>query len=289
MNFPRNNPYQPFFYSLVLVIGVLLGFKINQSTSFTSPQRGGGGSANKVNQVLNYIEQEYVDTINKNRLTETAITSILENLDPHSAYIPASEVQAMNEPMQGNFEGIGIEFNILKDTIIVVAALAGGPSEALGIKAGDRIVKIEKENVGGIKITNNDVLKRLRGAGGTKVKISIKRRGVSRLLDFTITRGKIPIYSVDAAYMIDKQIGYIKISRFAATTYDEFLKASDALLEQGMKNLVLDLRGNPGGYLNTAISICDEFLSTGKKSCTLKVNRIHEKIIQQLLPVVWKI
>jgi carboxyl-terminal processing protease len=265
MNFPRNNPYQPFFYSLVLVIGVLLGFKINQSTSFTSPQRVGGRNANKVNQVLDYIEQEYVDTINKNRLTETAITSILENLDPHSAYIPASEVQAMNEPMQGNFEGIGIEFNILKDTIIVVAALAGGPSEALGIKAGDRIVKIEKENVGGIKITNNDVLKRLRGAGGTKVNISIKRRGIIRLLEFTITRGKIPIYSVDAAYMINKQVGYIKISRFAATTYDEFLKASDKLLAQGMKNLVLDLRGNPGGYLNTAISICDEFLSTGKK------------------------
>ena len=132
MNFPRNNPYQPFFYSLVLVIGVLLGFKINQSTSFTSPQRGGGGSANKVNQVLNYIEQEYVDTINKNRLTETAITSILENLDPHSAYIPASEVQAMNEPMQGNFEGIGIEFNILKDTIIVVSALAGGSAGGFG-------------------------------------------------------------------------------------------------------------------------------------------------------------
>ena len=262
----KHNPFQPLFYAIVLCLGVFIGFKINQSSSLIPLIPGTyGGSSGKVNQVLNFIEQEYVDTISKNRLTDEAITSLLQNLDPHSSYIPASEVQAMNEPMQGNFEGIGIEFNILDDTIVVVAALAGGPSEALGIKAGDRIVKIEKENVGGIKIKNNDVLKRLRGAGGTKVTISIKRRGVARLLPFTITRGKIPIYSVEAAYMLNKDCGYIKISRFAATTYDEFLNASNDLLNKGMNSLVLDLRGNPGGYLNTAISICDEFLVNGKK------------------------
>ncbi|MBL0047565.1 MAG: S41 family peptidase [Bacteroidetes bacterium] len=262
----KHSPFQPFFYALVLALGVFLGYKINQSSNLGMliPGMKNSGSG-KVNQVLNYIEQEYVDTISKARLTDEAITSLLQNLDPHSAYIPASEVQAMNEPMQGNFEGIGIEFNILNDTIIVVAALAGGPSEALGIKAGDRIVKIEAENVGGIKIKNNDVLKRLRGEGGTKVKISIKRRGIAKLMDYTITRGKIPIYSVDAAYMLNNTTGYIKVSRFAATTYDEFLKASDDLLDKGMLSLVLDLRGNPGGYLNTAISICDEFLSSGKK------------------------
>ena len=262
----KHNPFQPLFYALILALGVFIGFKMNLSGNGTIPFTGKSmNSGGKVNQVLNYIEQEYVDTINKNRLTDEAITSLLQNLDPHSAYIPASEVQAMNEPMQGNFEGIGIEFNILDDTIIVVAALAGGPSEALGIKAGDRIVKIEKENVGGVKIKNNDVLKKLRGAGGTKVNISIKRRGVSKLLNYTIVRGKIPIYSVDAAYMLNNTTGYIKISRFAATTYDEFLKASDELLKNGMNSLVLDLRGNPGGYLNTAISICDEFLESGKK------------------------
>jgi carboxyl-terminal processing protease len=266
MESKKHNPFQPFFYALVLVIGVLLGFKINQSSNlaFSIPGIRSSGSG-KVNQVLNYIEQEYVDTISKTRLTDEAITALLKNLDPHSAYIPASELQAMNEPMQGNFEGIGIEFNILDDTIIVIAALAGGPSEALGIKAGDRIVKIEGKNVGGIKITNADVLKKLRGGGGTKVNISIKRRGVSKLLDFSIVRGKIPIYSVDASYMINATTGYIKVSRFAATTYDEFLKASNDLLKSGMSKLILDLRGNPGGYLNTAISICDEFLVSGKK------------------------
>jgi carboxyl-terminal processing protease len=262
----KYSPFQPLFYAIVLILGLLLGFKINQSSSisFMAPGTQNAGSG-KVNQVLNYIEQEYVDTISKERLTDEAITSLLQNLDPHSAYIPASEVQAMNEPMQGNFEGIGIEFNILNDTIIVVSALTGGPSEALGIRAGDRIVKIEKTNVGGVKIKNADVLKRLRGSGGTKVSISIKRRGVSKLLDYTITRGKIPIYSIDASYMINATTGYIKISRFAATTYDEFLKASDELLNKNMKSMILDLRGNPGGYLNTAISICDEFLDQGKK------------------------
>ncbi len=266
MESKKHNPFQPLFYALVLIVGVALGFKINQSSSNAFSVPGIRNSASgKVNQVLNYIEQEYVDTISKARLTDEAITALLKNLDPHSAYIPASEVMAMNEPMQGNFEGIGIEFNILNDTIIVVAALAGGPSEALGIKAGDRIVKIEKKNVGGIKITNADVLKKLRGTGGTKVNISIKRIGVAKLIDYTIVRGKIPIYSVESSYMINNTTGYIKVSRFAATTYDEFLKASDALLEKGMKSLVLDLRGNPGGYLNTAISICDEFLENGKK------------------------
>ena len=258
--------FQPILFALVLILGVFLGFRLNQSSNaaflFTGKT---GNSNNKVNQVLNYIEQEYVDTINKNRLTDEAISSLLQNLDPHSAYIPASEVQAMNEPMQGNFDGIGVEFNILDDTIIVVAALSGGPSEALGIKAGDRIVKIEKQNVGGVKIKNNDVLKKLRGVSGTKVSISIKRRGVPKLLDFTIIRGKIPIYSVDVSYMLSAKTGYIKVSRFAATTYDEFMKASNDLLSKGMQNLVLDLRGNPGGYLNTAISICDEFLENGKK------------------------
>ena len=234
----KHNPFQPLLYAIILILGVLLGFKINQSSnlSLMIPGMKNSGSG-KMNQLLNYIEQEYVDTISKSRLTDEAITSLIQNLDPHSAYIPASEVQAMNEPMQGNFEGIGVEFNILNDTIIVVAALAGGPSETLGIKAGDRIVKIENKNVGGVKINNNEVLKKLRGNGGTKVHISVKRRGVAKLLDFTITRGKIPIYSVDASYMLNEKTGYIKVSRFAATTYEEFLKASYDLLDNGMKAL----------------------------------------------------
>ncbi len=218
----------------------------------------------KLNSVLQIINYAYVDTINQNKLIEHAIVGMLDQLDPHSVYISKEEVREMNEPLEGNFEGIGIQFNILRDTITVVATIPGGPSEKLGIMAGDKIVQIEGQNVAGISIKNNDVVKKLRGNKGTKVTVGIKRHGDSKLLDYTITRDKIPIFSVDASYMAAPGIGYIKLNRFAQTTMDEFKTALKKVKEKGAKDLILDLSDNGGGYLNTAIDLADEFLEDRK-------------------------
>ncbi len=258
------NRMRPIWYALVLVLGLLLGFYLSMRISGKGRQLSNSGDESKIAQLISYIQREYVDTISRQRLVEESMASIVENLDPHSAYIPASELAALNEPLQGNFEGIGIEFNLLKDTIYVVSALAGGPSEALGIRSGDRIVSVDGKNVAGIHITNNDVIKKLRGPGGTSVKVGILRRGHKGIMPFVIVRGKIPIYSVDTHYMLNAQTGYIKVSRFAQTTMEEFSKAMDNLLSQGMKKLVLDLRGNPGGLLNVASEMADVFLEGDK-------------------------
>ena len=198
MNQPsRFNIWLPFVLGIVLALGIYLGSKLSPAPATNN--------YNKINEVLNYVKQEYVDTINSKQLVDGTIEKMLEQLDPHSAYIPAEDLQAANEPLEGNFEGVGIEFHIQLDTIMVVAALSGGPSEAVGIMAGDRVVKVEGKNVAGIHITNEQVLKTLRGKGGTKVKVAILRRGETRLREFIITRGKIPIYSVDVAYMVDRK------------------------------------------------------------------------------------
>jgi carboxyl-terminal processing protease len=210
------------------------------------------------------LENNYVDSIDKDKLVEDAIVKVLEDLDPHSVYIPAEELKEMNEPLVGNFEGIGVQFNIIKDTIYVVQTIVGGPSEKLGILAGDKIVTIDGENVGGIGIKNADVLKKLRGNKGTIVKTGIKRKGNKDLIEFEIKRDKIPIYSIDASYMAEPTVGYIKLTRFSATTMDEFKKDLAELQQQGMKDLILDLQGNGGGYLNTAIALADEFLGDKK-------------------------
>jgi carboxyl-terminal processing protease len=210
------------------------------------------------------LEANYVDTINKDKLVEDAIVKVLEDLDPHSVYIPSEELKEMNEPLVGNFEGIGVQFNIIKDTIYVVQTIVGGPSEKLGILAGDKIITIDGQNVGGIGIKNADVLKKLRGSKGTIVKTGIKRKGLKDLIEFEIKRDKIPIYSIDASYMAEPTVGYIKLTRFSATTMDEFKKDLEELKQNGMKDLILDLQGNGGGYLNTAISLADEFLSDKK-------------------------
>jgi len=211
-----------------------------------------------------YVELAYVDSVNSKELAEEAMRSILEKLDPHSVYIPAKELQRTNESLVGNFEGIGIQFNILRDTIVVVSPISGGPSERLGIRSGDKIIKIDDKVVAGIGFTNQDVMDHLRGKKGTQVMVSMKRRNASSLIDFTITRDKIPIYSVDASYMASPKTGYIKLNRFAATTMGEIQASLDSLGDQGMKNLILDLRGNSGGYLQTAIDLADEFLSDKK-------------------------
>lgn len=265
MNRPKFYIYLPIVFSLVLILGIFIGTSFQLDNKLSTISVDSKNRFNKVEEILRYIEQEYVDTINQNDLVEKTIVAMLENLDPHSSYIPASDLQANNEPLKGNFEGIGIEFNIVDDTICVVAAIPGGPSASVGVMAGDKIIKVEKEIVAGIKITNKDVLAKLKGKSRTKVKISVMRAGKPSLIDFSITRGTIPIYSVDISYMLTPKTGYIKISRFASTTYDEYLSAFNKLKKEGMQKLVVDLRGNGGGYLNTAVDIADEFLSDGKE------------------------
>ena len=261
----NNNALLPIILSLVLVIGIWLGFvlskRIQNSSDFS--QNNSSSSNDKINSLLEYIEYQYVDTIDKKDLVEKTVTSMLQSLDPHSSYIAASEFAATNEPLEGNFDGIGVEFNIIKDTIRVITPIEGGPSEKIGIRAGDKIIKVDGKNVAGIEITNKQVFEKLRGKSGTIVSVSILRRGINKRLEFKITRDAIPLYSLDASYMVKPEIGYIKISKFAATTYQEYLKAFNDLNNQGMKKLILDLRGNPGGYLNAAVDISDEFLTNG--------------------------
>ncbi|MBK7945264.1 MAG: S41 family peptidase [Flavobacteriales bacterium] len=218
----------------------------------------------KIESLLYHLDRMYVDDVDKKQLVDAAIVRMLEELDPHSIYIPKDELEEVNEPLKGNFEGVGIQFNIVRDTIMVVDAIAGGPSERLGIRSGDRILSIEGENAAGVGFKNNDVMKRLRGKKGTKVNVSIARRGESTPLEFVITRDKIPIYSVEASYMASPQVGYIKVSRFSATTMKEFREKLQELKAQGMQDLILDLQGNGGGYLRTAIEMSDEFLGDRK-------------------------
>jgi len=227
----------------------------------TSAQEQVGTAASKLESLLYHIDRMYVDEVNKDELVDAAIVSMLEQLDPHSIYIPKEELEEVNEPLKGNFEGVGIQFNIVRDTIYVVDAIAGGPSERLGIRAGDRIVTIDDEVTAGVGFKNNDVMTRLRGKKGTKVKVGIQRRQEPELLEFVITRDKIPIYSVEAAYMATPDVGYIKVSRFSATTMKEFRAKLTELKAAGMDDLILDLQGNGGGYLRTAIDMADEFLA----------------------------
>ena len=249
----------PLYISIAICIGVFIG--ANMAGSGTSKSTDFISGLTKFRQVLTYIENDYVDEVDSDKLVESAISSMLEDLDPHTSYIPAKDLEIIQSRLEGNYEGIGIEFNIFKDTIHVVSPLSGGPSEKLGIKAGDKIVKVDGKNVASIGMTNQKVVEMLRGPGGSEVTISIKRKGEIELIDFTIERDVIPQYSVDVSYMVNEQIGYIKIARFANSTFLEFKEALLKLKDQGMKKLVLDLTGNPGGYLNRAVQIADEFLA----------------------------
>ncbi len=248
---------------LLVMIGIVVGFTMKEGFSAGKIEEI-NNNIDKFREALWFVERNYVSEPKTDQLVEDAINGMLEGLDPHSFYIPAKEMQEMDEQMSGSFEGIGVEFNLLKDTIYVVAAIAGGPSEQLGIQSGDRIIKIDGGNVAGTGITNSDVMRKLKGTKGTIVKVDILRRGVKNLLSFEIVRDKIPLQSVDYSYMVNKETGYIKISRFAQTTYDEFRAKLIELKSDGMKNLVLDLRDNPGGYMNEAEKIADEFLAEGK-------------------------
>lgn len=260
----HNNPRQialPLVLAIGLAAGVLIGASMNTKPAPGEP----GEDVRKLREVLGLIRQEYVDTAKTDRLVDEAIEHMLEKLDPHSAYIPISERVEANEDLQGGFEGIGIEFNIFHDTLVVVTALSGGPSEAVGLRPGDKIVKVGEKTIASIGLTTSQVQRLLKGPKGTEAKLEVIRRNVKDPLKFTIIRDKIPQKSVDVFYMIDPEIGYIKVSRFSQTTFDDFKEAMDSLRVRGMKKLVLDLQGNPGGYMNQAIDMADEFLSDGKK------------------------
>ena len=258
----QNSRYQvrlPIVLCLGLAAGVFVGATLNTGTGTSDVNQ----DVQKFREILTQIKEEYVDTVNTSVLVDDAIQEILHKLDPHSSYIPASERTAANEDLRGNFDGIGIEFNIFDDTIVVLTPLSGGPSEALGIQSGDKIISVDGKNVAGIGITNAGVMKALKGPRGSEVDVKILRG--EKEIDYSIIRDKIPQYSIDVSYMVNPETGYIKVNRFSATTYDEFHEALTSLREKGMKKLVLDLQGNPGGYMNMAIQMADEFLPSGKK------------------------
>lgn len=257
--------YLPIIVSVAVVVGFVLGANVNGTNSSSDPSiiSFKHRNFNILNEIINYIDQEYVDTVKKDELIEETVQHLLQELDPHSYYIPASELKAMSEPLEGKFEGIGVQFNIQKDTVVIITTISGGPSEKVGLQAGDRIVKVDGELIAGNGITNQKVMKLLKGKKGTKVNLTVDRF-VEKNLDFTITRDKIPFHSVDVAYMLNKDIGFIKISRFAKTTYQEFMEATQELAQQGMNQLVIDLRGNGGGFLDAAVRIADELLPKGK-------------------------
>ena len=234
------------------------------STSWASVFAQKDIEARKLQLALYAISNLYVDSTSQTKLVEDAITGMLENLDPHSTYTNPEETKEMTEPLAGNFDGIGIQFNMLTDTVYVIQVVSGGPSEKVGLMAGDRIVEVNDTVIAGVKMSTPEVMKRLRGPKGSEVHVKVKRGEEPQLLDFTITRGKVPVYSIDAVYMADKETGYIKLNRFAASSTKEFKEALSSLSKKGMTQLILDLQGTGGGYLNVPIELADEFLSRGK-------------------------
>ena len=246
---------------IITVIAILL-FVITSNAQFRL-NLGGNSPLRKLQLAEMAINNLYVDTVDESKLVEDAIRGMLEKLDPHSSYATPQEVKALNEPLQGNFDGIGVQFNMIEDTLLVIQPVVKGPSEKVGILAGDRIVNVNDTAIAGVKMSREDIMKRLRGPRGTKVKLGIVRRGVPNVMYFTVTRDKIPVKSINAVYMIRPEIGYIRIENFGATTYNEFMTSLNKLKAQGMKNLILDLQENGGGYLQAAVQIANEFLTRG--------------------------
>lgn len=253
----------PLLLALSLTAGILIGNYLPKQNS--SSQHSTFRARNdKINSILNIIESDYVDSVNRTDLVEAAIPAILKKLDPHSVYIPAKELTRANEPLQGNFDGIGISFNLLTDTILVISTIPGGPSEKLGLLPGDKIIYVNDSLVAGKRLSDDKVMGMLKGPRGTVVRIKILRKGHNELLPFEITRDKIPIHSVDVSYMINDHTGYIRINNFAVNTFNEFIKGLRELKEKGMNKLILDLRGNSGGVMEAAIQIANQFLKEGQ-------------------------
>ena len=218
---------------------------------------------NKLTYTLSLIEKSYVDSLPLDSIIEHVMPHLVKELDPHSAYIPASEMQAMNEPLEGEFDGIGVVFNMATDTVIVLNVIPKGPSDKAGVRAGDRIIRINDSIVAGKKIPQNNIVKQLRGKRGTIVRLGIERGGIKGLVDISVTRDAIPLHSIEASFMMSPKIGYIKLSQFARTSFAELKKALKELRAEGMEQLIFDLRGNTGGYLDQAIEIANEFLPAG--------------------------
>ncbi len=253
----------PLLVAIAIVAGMLIGIYLPRKSD--NPQHFGIKSKNdKINMMLNRIESDYVDPVDRSDLVETAIPAILKKLDPHSVYISAKDLKEANESIMGNFEGIGISFNMLTDTILIISTIPGGPSEKLGLQAGDKILYVNDSLVAGKGISDRDVLGMLKGPRGTVVKVKILRKGYPELLAFSITRDKIPIYSVDVAYMTNENTGFIRINNFAESTYDEFMNGLRELKAKGMTKLIIDLRGNSGGVMDASIQIANEFLKKGQ-------------------------
>lgn len=254
MNKSKNSLiWLPLTIAISVVIGITIGNRFSNQNYISENDR-------KLNTILNLISEDYVDTVNINSLIEAAIPNILSNLDPHSTYIPAKDLTAVNDELKGSFFGIGISFTIMNDSITVMEVLSGGPSEKVGLMAGDRIVTVNDSVMVGPKITSDAVMSMLKGAKDTTVKLGIKRNSSKRILKYEIKRGEIPVNSVDASYMADKTTGYIKVNKFGKTTYDEFLNGLVKLKQKGAKRYVIDLRGNSGGFMEPALLMANEFL-----------------------------
>ena len=266
------NVIRPVIMALVLMGGILIGIKLEHTAVY---KRGllFFPVSNKMTHAFNLIEKSYVDSVSAGALEENAITGMLKILDPHTQYIPASNFSAVNDPLEGKFSGIGVQFNMLGDTAVILNTIPTGPSEKIGIMAGDRIIQVNDSLVAGVKMQSNDIAKRLKGKTGTKVKVGIRRKENSGLLDFMVTRDKIPLVSIDAAYMITPEIGYIKVNKFSKTTLQEFTDAAAELKTEGMKKLMIDLRENPGGIIDGAIGMSEMFLPAGKLIVYTKGNR----------------
>ena len=275
--------FLPLIVSIALIIGILLGNWItgirirgivsdeisNQKFSIRPGNNAGSGfsltpKGNKISSALQYILNEYVDTISMSKLNESVLPALVDNLDPHSIYIPASDFQKFSEPLVGNFSGIGVSFNMTDDTVAIINTIPNGPSEMVGILAGDRIIMVDDSVVAGVNMPSDDIVRMLKGPKNTVVKVSIYRRGEKAPLEFEITRDDIPIYSVDVAYKVTDNTGYIKISQFAQTTYHEFMQAVEKLKTQGVEKLIIDLRRNGGGIMEASTMIADQFLEEGQ-------------------------
>lgn len=255
--------YIPLLLAIAVVTGILIGNRLTRNSGGNQPSFSMSGF-NKMDAVIELIKNSYVDSVSTDSLVEKAIPLLLKNLDPHTSYIPPKDMLGVEEEMRGNFGGIGVQFSIQNDTVMVVDVISGGPSSKLGILPGDRIVTVNDTLLAGKGLKNEKVLSKLRGEKGTKVNVGIKRKGFKDLFEFNITRGEIPIYSVDVSYMIDETTGYIKVSRFGERTYQEFMEGMNKLDQLGMKTVIVDMRGNPGGYLNAVIKMVNEFLDKGE-------------------------
>ena len=258
---PNRKARIPLIFSLALALGLLIGVYLvpKKETPLINISLGN----EKVDEVSRIIQQYYFDEVEKEQLEEEAIRGMLLNLDPHSSYMTKEETRQSQTVLMGEFEGIGIQFNMMSDTLLVVSVTSGGPSEKVGILAGDRIIHVDGNTIAGVKIQNTEIINLLRGKRGSKVKVEILRNGMKELIPFTIVRDKIPVHSISISYMIAPKTGYINIDNFTFTTEEEFHTALQNLLEQGMEKLILDLRGNPGGYLGAAIAVCNELLPSG--------------------------